>query len=362
MRPLEITLSNHKPAVSSYTQMSNLKRIASYNHDYLKGWLKYNNRFYKNQKVVVQLLANLGIDPEWSLDFLVEYVELKKESIASVLNVVGIYQSGKTTHNTIYSPDYTELFVLLPQKNSVLDYIEEDESLILPIIPLFSNETMLDYVGPVLEGPAVKPSNDKLAVIGIDLMSLAINYWRFLRGNPTSNTGPHHWLAGIPLLNARIAAHRVAMLEVLYNSVLSEIKPSSIQQNDLAPVNDLTLQLDKYLDFTYQNLMKFGLYDEQDFLNKFVMWDSLTVDPLTLKGGKYLSYSSTQWVWNLPAMKIITIVNTVNRITGRTSDNAKTKAQAWLKQDYKGMVRNYCPSNIAGIYNSYLNDLIESVK
>lgn len=363
MKPLELKISNHQPSSFVFGQMSTLRRISTYNQDYLDGWLKYNHRFYKNESVIVQVLMNLGISKDWSLEYLTEWTRLRKEQISSVLKICCVRNPGKTTHNTIYQPEFTEQYILIPEQKTVIEYMNDDESLICPIIPLLSNEILLDYQGPVFSGPVSKKNPDKIALIGIDILGLAIYYWRFLNTNPESNVGPHHWLASVPLVNARILAHRVGMLDVLYNNILSKTSVlSDIEVITPCPLNDISGKIRDYLESVLENINKFGVYDETDLLNIFKSWDTLPVDPLRVSAGIYNSYAQTQCLWQLPVIKIFTMINLINKASSRKSDSVKTRVEQWFKQDVKGMIRNYCPSDLVPMYEWYVDNLRESVK
>ena len=366
MKSLNITIGNHSPAVYNYPQLSNLLRIANFNHDKCIERFQYTTYVLPNEHVLVQLLNYLGIDPEWDLDYLVSIIGMKYESAASLFDMVSIYNKGKIQHNVLYGNGYDELLVAAPYTpGSSSEYIDKDLNEITPIIPLYHSETEISYKPFGTEFSKTNNSGKGLAVIAIDIMSLAINYWRQLKQTQTDATavvtGPHYWLPGIPMINARCLSNRIALFNGLYNYIASDkTQVDQITQVD-GPinVNDLTVQLNRFMPFSVEELSGTSTYSPEHFCARFPSIEPLPIDPLLFNGEKYLGYAQAQWIWQLPIIKLFSTILGFNNKCLTPTGTLNAMIDKWATQDIKGMIRNYCPKEAQDEFTGMVNLMLK---
>ncbi len=363
MRPLKLSPSTHRPAVHTYTRFSNIQRVGEFNRSKLLERLRYTTPVLENENPLVQLLAHLSINPEWDFQYLCEWIKFKKESAASLLGLTSVYESGRVTRNAVYGKGYQEILVLSPSKDNYADYLLVDQQQRCPIIPIASNETLIDYV-TLSESPDVDGSREsRYAIVAIDIACLAINYWEFLRSNPYKGADPHHFLAGLPLLNARLLAQRVAMFNVIYEAVVGEQPvPNKITQRSPAPLNSLGEIIPPYLRKVVADCCEVGVYDENQFFARFQPWVALDVDPLLLTAGLYNSYTQTNWVWQFPIIKLFTVILKANKLAGAPSGSIGGMVKTWSLQDITGMIRNYAPRPFDDVYRTAVANLLDIVR
>ncbi len=363
MRPLKLSPSTHRPAVHTYTRFSNIQRVGEFNRGRLVERLGYTTLVLKNENVLVQLLQHLGINPEWGFNYLCEWIKFKRESAASLFKLTSVYQSGGVTRNAVYGKDYQEILVLAPSKDNYADYLLVEQQRRCPIIPIASNETLIDYVSLPDNPESDSVKKNKYAVIAIDIACLAINYWEYLKSNPYAGVSPHYFIAGLPLLNARLLAQRVAMFNLIHDAIVDEIAiPRTITQRAPMPLNGLGDMITPYLNKVVEDCCDVGVYDENQFFARFQPWVSLDVDPLMFSAGIYNSYTQTNWVWQFPIIKLFTLILIANKRAGAPSGSIGGKVRAWGLQDVSGMIRNFAPRPFDDTYRSSVIKLLEAAK
>lgn len=367
MRPLKIQLTEHTPALSQYSRLSNLKRIAGVNH---AKWLvrnEQNTYFLPNENSIVQLLSLMGINPEWSFEYLAATIAMQYDNWASMMNITCVLNKGKVKTDLYYGKDSTELLVALPPLKDYVSYLKIPENLRTPIVPLYSTETDIDYI-PINGDKDSVIGEPRVGITGIDLAALAIGYWQYLNERISAGymTGlsPHYYAAGVPFINAKILQHQLSFFNSLYAMGI-EGKPLEdclIQNNKDFSVNPIEDIARDYLDFLHISFTTTPSRSVEHFVKRIVPFIPLDKNVLDNNPGKYESYSVTNAIWQLPVIKIISCMLHYNNQIFSSVPFVLSEIKIWARQDIEGMIRQYIPKPLAGHYKLHVSRMLDLVK
>lgn len=312
MNLLFIEKSNINYSVNRYTGLSTLLRVEDFNYN---EFLKVSNRInytLPNQHVLVQLLLKLGIDPQWSFDYLVNYIKLKSDSVASLLKMTCIYNRGTGTTNVLYYNSYYEHLILINQDdNYYREYETKELETFCPIIPLYStqlkhsfnNVATNEYINNVGE-------YNGFALIGVDIVLLAISYWRYLKdlnkNNINTAIAPHNFLCKFPLVNARILANQLSTINILFTHLVNEEPIKNLVKHDLTKyiTKEDNGVLTDYTTWIYNQLINKRPYNLPFLLaNIPLLFPNLT-NNLNYVISDYENNNNINWLWQLPAIKL----------------------------------------------------------
>lgn len=348
MQTLYTGLNSITNAVYSYSNVSNLKRVCKFNQEQLEQRVLNTTYRVPHEHPLVALVEFMQIDPSWTEEELHNVIDFKTERWASNGGLVGVYHSGNMQRGVLYKEDFSELLISLPPQYDFTQYLEMDEKKLCPFIPVYTESTQLDFRPVGDKGLDSKPT--KLAIIGVDLMALAVAYWRYLKDAQVYgfDPKPETWLP-YPLMNAQILGNRLVVLNALYKGMVNGVAPEtliSVPRTTFA-INPVETLLKRHVKDLHSLLSKNPVRNLEHFLSCLQTLDSLPVKEDNpeqwMNPGKYALYLRSRWVWNFQYMEVLTAYLNYNKLARNTNGAVQGNVKRWLLQDTKlatGNIRN----------------------
>lgn len=333
MSPLMFQLSGIPSSVYTYSGFSNLLRQSLKNQDGLIDRCTYTHYFLPNEHPLVQLVSFMNIDPNWDFNYLCAVIEMKYDRWASQLDLTCVYNKGVGRQHVLYQDGFYEHLVAAPPSFKLSDYLKQPEDKYCPIIPIYSTDTHIDFL-PYGDFPKHNKVNNYngYAVIAIDIAALAIGYWRYLNSDDVFKKASHY-LMGYPTVNAKLLANRLGVINVLYEHMVNDVPLAGLLKFRKPPqaVIDTKNELVKYFNFLFTNRSKHPIISVNSLLKQLNVMDELYVDNRVLMPGKYSMYSSSNWVWQLPVMKLYILIRACNNKCSYKDDFVVPLVSTWTK-------------------------------
>lgn len=325
-------------AKSNFTDLQNLLRQTEYNHRDFREYVSRNPFNIENEHVLVGLLQQLSINVEWTLDYVVEYTRLRANSLCTLFKIINPNSVGGLVTGGFYREGVNELWTLMENtKVYRQEHLELDK--MKAVVPLYSTVLNRGYKHPVLRG-RTGTRDKEFAIIGIDLVELAVGWWLYMKQDRTSSTGISAYVCQYPLINAQLIHNQLSVINILYEFFINEKPLSELIDTDTVSFNTLS----------EERLLKL-------YLNFFINWSSETGRTLEdlghllsqyhsiyrtdyrnfVRAGKLGLMAQTCWVWELPILKIYALyLSIVNRMSYKASD-----INIIIERAYPVMKNNY---------------------
>lgn len=336
MTPLQFQLTGVRSSVYNYPAYSNLLRKQLFNQQQMVDRVNVTSYSLENQHPLVQLLSLMNIDPTWDYQYLCAIVEMNYDRWASQLELTCVYNKGKGYTNVFYHNGFYEHLVAAPLLMSLKEYDQMPPNWLCPIIPIYSTETRFDYLPVGDEYKESKRNGKDFAVIAIDLMALAVGYWKHMNKCIEENTPEQYyygrWLTFTPFINARLFQLRLSNINVLYESIINgtPIKDSVILRKTPMNVNDIKDNVIAHLSYMDALFRKHPSKYMERVIQHLIPADNLPIDNRVLQPGKYRLYSQSSWVWQMPVMKLYSMVHSYNKAAGYVNDTLVPLTARWL--------------------------------
>lgn len=236
--------------VLRYPKTDNILRNHKYNIQ--KMWEKIEDMEYNlfNQNLFVGLLQNLSIDPSWTLEYVIAYTKLRSRSLCSAFGIASQNNKGVLHPDTLFYGNCKEFFVYVEDSR---DLTKESLSSLKSIFPIYSTITTFTYL-PTAErerNPQMDYKHDT-AVVGVNLVELAVGWWLYMNDPRFEGHGIHQYLGTIAFPNFELLHNQLAIFNSLYKHIVDKVGYSQLLLGEKLPFNILVIRdwLIKALEFT----------------------------------------------------------------------------------------------------------------
>lgn len=336
-----LTLSLPNPssfvyAKAQFGRLDNLRRQTEWNRKAFRSYVLANAFNLENEHVLVGLLQQLSIDPTWDLDYVIQYTMFRSYSLCTLFKITSLSHIGAMTGEGFYREGTAEHWCLIEKD---LDYTQVfDPSTSTPIVPLYTTKTNHSYKHTLLR--SIKPINPPkdLAVIGINLVELAVGWWWYMQDPANDGTGITAYLSGYPLMNAQLVHNQLATVNVLYEHIVNEKPLEELIKTDSVTFITIseTKLLKEYLEFLTTRLTGNRLVDINHMLTQFVSLYKHPFSPF-VRAGKAALFAQTCWVWEPAIMKLYALYLTIAIKGGYKVGDITTI----INRSHAGRVNNY---------------------
>lgn len=288
------------------------------------------------------IIRALGIDPEWDLEFLIDYTRMRTSSIASMLGLAGMTYGGDIQLDKYYSSGCYEVWCVMDD-----EHIRDDYSLdnITPIVPLYSTILTRDYQPQAIRESRLNPHADKtndFAVIGVNFVELAVGWWLYLRSERDFNLGLVGYLNKHVYNKAALIQNQLVVVNILYEYYVNKTSLEDVIQ--LTPQHNFTVFKDdrlfrELIDFAIYNLDRNRLVNFEHLLIKIPRIFPPSAGDYTnyYEGGIFTMLVQSSWVWQIPLIKLYSIYLAVGNENGYRASDINND----IRRVKPNLVRNY---------------------
>lgn len=337
------TPGNFQYPMKGFTGISNLRRIVNFNQKSFRDYLDLNPFNLENQHPLVGLLQQLTIDPAWDLDYVIKWTQFKAYSLCTLFNINSMSGVGGVVKNGVYGRGCVELWGLI-ENDKVYDSTTLRFENLRPVVPIYSTIIERGYK-LILETTSSTDTRykDNVALVGINLVELAIGWWMWMNDETKQGTGIHHYLCMWPLYTATLIHNQGVTVNWLYEFFVKGKSTSGMF--DVEQVKFTTLSESK--------LLKEWFVFKADFLTSrtLVNIGHLIKSIDTLSNGNYFNYEDggnakyfvqTSWFWQPAVIKWYSVYMTLFNIMNAPDKQLKPTVQRILPFVTKGFDK--CPS------------------
>lgn len=307
--------------VLRYPMINNLQRDTRYNCEALREHVARVNYHLPNQHLLVGLLQQLTIDPEWELEYLVSYVRLRAYSLCSLFKITNLQNVGSAVKNVFYYNDMAEVLCLIDNNKQYNESTLNIERL-TPVIPLYTTDTTHSYKPSIDRKDGTRQQFAGVSIIGVDLVELAIGWWLYMRQERSTDTAIHAYLVKYPLVNAQLIHNQLNVINVLYEHIVNQ-RPYS-QLSETEEVTFITANvlpgLEKYYSWLTTVMMGRRFKNIEHLLTQV---SSIYSDPYFnyVPEGENECFAQTRWCWEPRTLKLYAIYLTLaNRLFYKAGD------------------------------------------
>ena len=342
---------------SNFSDLGNLHRVTEFNRKDYRAYVDRSSFHLEDQNKLVGLLRHLMIDPEWSLQEVVDNTRFRANSLCTIFHITSINRIGFAEVDGFYRRNVREHWVLL---DGFTDYDESTLKLedLRAIIPLYSTVLDRGYKHTVEKSQTISNDIKDVAIIGLDMVALAVGWWLFMREKREVNTGPASYVCMYPLYHATLYQNQLAVINILYEFFVKEQDLNDLLRSE--SVKFTTLNEEKlfknYMLFLIDVLTGRRLQDVWMMLKQI---DSLYRNPYTnyIDPHDQALYAQTGWAFEPAYLKVCAIYLSIgNRMKYKCTD---------INTDIDRLYRQiaYRQKNIPEVFfRKHLGDLLEEVK
>lgn len=336
-----LTLSLPKPGNFNYPtqrfgRLNDLRRHADFNAKAFRDYVNMNAFNLENQHLLVGLLQQLSIDPEWDLKTVIEYTRFRSNSLSTLFKITSINHVGGPTYYGLFRHGVREQWVLLEKPYDFSKPFDPQYS--QPVVPLYTTSTQHSYKHSVLKEGFVETPPDGIAIIGLDLVELAVGWWHYMQEPRNDGTGISSYLCKAPLINAQLIQNQLAIENVLYEHLVCHADIEKLIYTDnvtFITINEKPL-LVEYCKFLADRLTANRMVSLGQVIDRF---DSLYSRPYShlYPAGRNALFAQTSWAHEPQVLRLMAIYLAVaNEGEYRASD-----INTQIDRAYMGMIRNY---------------------
>lgn len=321
----------------NYGSLGNLQRQTEFNRKAFRDYVADNVFNLENEHVLVGLLQQLSIDPQWDLDYVVEYTRFRANSLCTLFNITSLNHVGNVIPVGFYREATAEHWCLI-EDDRVYNEATFDFVTSYPIVPLYTTRTDHGYRHNAIKRYENPTPPKHLAIIGLNLVELAVGWWKYMRDPQFDNTGISAYVCRFALVNAQLIHNQLAVLNVLHDHIVT-----GDSLDDLIKVNDVTFitvsetkLLKEYIEFLVDRFMGNRLMDLNHLMSQLL---SIYKQPYFnyVRAGKAALFSQTCWVWEPAILKLYTLYLTIANTKGYKTADINTQ----INRAIPGMVNNY---------------------
>lgn len=319
----------------NYGSLGNLHRQTEYNRKAFRDYVAVNIFNLENEHLLVGLLQQLSIDPEWDLDYVVEYTRFRANSLCTLFNITSLNHVGSPILRGFFREGTIEHWCLI-ENDKVYKEKTLDFSTLHPIVPLYSTSTRHSYRHNAIR--QMEPMNQSgFAVMGLNLVELAVGWWKYMR-DPQYDGGISAYVCHFPLVNAQLIQNQLAVLNVLYEHLVNEKPLDELIYTDTVSFITVseTKLLREYVEFLVHCFTHNRLMDLSHLMAQLL---SIYKQPYFnyVRAGKAALFSQTAWVWEPAVMKLYALYLTIANQKGYKAADINTV----INRTHATRVNNY---------------------
>lgn len=322
-------LSFPKPSNTVYpglrfADLANMRRQTEFNRKAFTGWTRQQPFNVENESLLVGILQQLSINPEWDLEYVVGYARFRSYSLCTLFKITSIHQVGAATTNEFYRNNTREHWCYIENTKK---YIPGEISLkaLNPVVPLCSTVTQHGYSHPLTRSKRVSSTTDDMAVMGIDIVELAVGWWLYQRLNRSRDTGPGAYIAQYPFVKAQLTHNQLTVINVLYEAFVHNLPLQSLITADTVIFTTSSEQkyYMKYLEFLIGYFSNHRLESFEHFLKTI---ESIYAVPYFnyISSDRNGLFAQAMWIWEPAILKLYSIYLTACNKTNRKASDINT--------------------------------------
>lgn len=342
---------------SNFTDLGNLHRVTEFNRQDYRAYVDRTPFHIEDQHKLVGILRHLTIDPTWSLQEVVDNTRFRANSLCTIFKITSINRIGFAEADGFYRRNVREHWVLL---DPFTQYDEKTLKLenLKAVIPLYSTVLERGYKHTVEKSMNVSNDITDVAIIGLDMVALAVGWWLFMRENREANSGIASYVCQYPLFHATLYQNQLSVINILYEFFVKEK-----ELNDLIKIETVkftTLNEGKlfkgFLLFLIDALTTRRLQDLWMMLKQI---DNVYRVPYTnyVDPQDQALFAQTGWAFEPAMLKVCAIYLSIgNRMKYKCSD---------INVDFDRLYRQIAhrQKNVPEVFfRKHLSDLLEEVK
>lgn len=307
----------------NYGQMANLLRGTEFNRRAIMEHVAMVNYNLPNQHVLVGLLQQLAIDPEWSLERVVAVARLRAYTLSTLFNITNRQHVDGAQEDVFYYNGVQEVLFLIDNQKSYDEGLTHIEYL-CPVIPMYCSVNFHSYK-PSIErmNKNTLPQKGGVAFIGIDVVELAVGWWLYMKQERQVDSGIHAYLVKYPLVNAQLIHNQLNVINTLYDHIVHGRSYSELNQAE--DVTFITSKLDTpltdYMTWLTKVLLGRRLKDMGQMLAQIKSLYSVPYFDFLQESGDTSLFSQTRWVYEARVLKLRSIYLTLaNQLFYKATD------------------------------------------
>lgn len=232
--------TNLRLATMRYPRTDNLLRNHNYNIQKMWGKIEEANYNLFNQNIFVGLLQTLSIDPSWTLEYVIAYTKLRSRSLCSAFGIASQNNKGVQHPDTLFYGKCKEFFIYVENSR---DLTKESVYSLKSIFPIYSTITTLTYL-PTAERERDSQMNYEhdTAVMGVNLIELAVGWWLYMKEPKFEGHGIHHYLGNVVFPNFELIHNQLAFFNSLYAHIVNKVGYSQLLNMEVVPFNTLVVR------------------------------------------------------------------------------------------------------------------------
>lgn len=307
----------------NYGELGNLLRDTDYNRLQLMKRVAMVNYNLPNQHVLVGLLQQLAIDPDWSIEYVAAYARFRAYTLSTLFKITNIQHIGEPQENVFYYNGVSESLVLLDNNRQYDEDLIRIEHL-CPVIPMYTTVNFHSYK-PSIERDGYKTFNGvgQIAIIGIDIVELAIGWWLYMRQPRDVDTGIHAYLVKYPLVNAQLIHNQLNMINTLYeHNVNGRPYSDLLDPEDVNFItSDVRKKLQKYSSWLTTAVKGKRMKNIGNLLAQIKSIYSVPYFDFLVEGGNSKLFSQTRWIYEPAILKMYILYLTIaNELSYKAGD------------------------------------------
>jgi len=320
---------------SNFLDMGNLLRVTQINADDFKENVSTNIFVLEDQHILSQLLYHLAVDPDWTMEEVLVQTRYRANALASLFNITSSNRPGKAFYGGFYRDGCIEHWTLIDNEKA---YTNVHLDSINPLVPLYSTSMMRGYKHPALRS-SVKPSSPtEFAIIGIDIVELALGWWVYMNSPEWGYGTRESFLCKYVLGKAVFTQNQLSIINMLYSFFVFDEPMNNIVRTynvSFTTVSETKL-IKKLLGHIIDDMTSVRLKNMEHFMSKI---KSVYREPHFnyLRGGKQRLFTQARWTWEPGVLKLMVIYLSVcNRMKYRASD-----VNGPISRAIRQMIKNY---------------------
>ncbi|EJI5696415.1 hypothetical protein NFI00_000118 [Salmonella enterica] len=317
------SFTQFKYPLLNYGELGNLLRDTEFNRRALQQRVAMVNYNLPNQHVLVGLLQQLAIDPDWSIEYVATYARFRAYTLSTLFKITNIQNLGTPQSDVFYYNGVKEVLFLLDNNRSY-DELTTIEAL-CPVIPMYTTVNFHSYKPSIERTNSTTLPNAKggIAFIGIDLVELAVGWWLYMRQAREVDTGIHAYLVKYPLVNAQLIHNQLNVVNTLYEHIVNETPYGDLMDPEEVTfiTSDVRKKLTNYMGWLVRALKGRRLDNLGHLLAQIKSIYEVPYFDFLYEPGNSKMFAQTRWVYEPGVLKLFILYLTIaNELSYKAGD------------------------------------------
>lgn len=338
--------------MKSFSGIKNLRRVTRHNQRAFQIYMESNEFILENQFLLVGILQQLAINPEWDLDFVVKYTQFRSYSLATVFKINSMSSSGGSIKNGLYGDGCHELWGLVETEMVYEPTTLRFEDL-RPVVPVYSTLLQRGYKTTVERNSTSNKNKNEVALIGLNMVELAVGWWMWMRDPTRTGSGITDYLTKHVLYMAQLLHNQSVVINWLYEFFVKGGTTDGFFEMDQV----------KFTTLSEKKLMKEWFDNRLDFLTSRRLVDIghliASVDSLYWQrffnyetGGSNRLLVQTSWFWQPACIKWYSVYMSLFNLMNYKDAQFKPMLQRilpFVEKSFDKCPSTFCRDHFKGI-------------